>query len=208
MASTRFPGKALAPFNGRPVIAHVIGRVAQVARVDSIVVATSVEPSDDPLVSYVGQLGLPVCRGPLADAFGRFRVCATAYPCDWILRVSADSPLLAPEVIERVIDAASPHDCDLVTTIFPRTFPKGQNAELLRTHTFMAIDSMALTDDDREHVTAYYYRHPDEFRIVNVFSDAPERAALSFAVDTLDDLRRLEELALSGQGDEWRLTAR
>ena len=52
--------------------------------------------------------------------------------------------------------------------------------------------SVLLCDADREHVTAFFYRHPNRFRIVNVASADPTSSAYSLVVDTLDDLRRLE----------------
>lgn len=197
MASARFPGKVLAPLNGRPVVAHVLDRVSVVPGVDAVVVVTSTEPSDDPLAAYVRELGVPVFRGPLTDVFGRFRLCAAANPCEWILRVSADSPMIDPAVLSRVVEART-QGCDVVTTIHPRTFPKGQNAELIRTEALMAVDVADLTNDDREHVTPYFYRHAERFRIVNIVSGNPRLAALSLTVDTPDDLRRLERHAALG----------
>jgi spore coat polysaccharide biosynthesis protein SpsF len=195
MSSSRFPGKVLAPFKGRPMILHVLQRVRTLFAMDSIVVLTSSEETDDPLVSYLEKRGVNVFRGPLTDVFQRFRMCALQFPCEWILRLSADSPLLDASLLERVLSFSTSEQFDLVTTIHPRTFPKGQNAELIRVATFVQIDPEELTPHDREHVTPYFYRHPNRFRIMNLESGDPELAATSLAVDTIDDLRRLERLA-------------
>ena len=203
MSSTRFPGKVLAPLRGRPLIACVIAQVAQVISPAHIVVVTSTEPSDDPLVCYVRELGAPVYRGPLGNVFERFRRCASAHPCNWVLRLSADSPLLDSRVLKAVLSQAEHTDCDLVTTIFPRTFPRGQNAELIRVDTLLHIDVAELSADDQEHVTPFFYRHPNRFRIVNVRSGNPQLAELSLAVDTIEDLRRLE---LWSEADTQRLS--
>lgn len=204
MSSRRFPGKVLAPFRGEPIILHVLRAVQQVSGCDFIVVATSTEASDDPLVAYLNTLGVSVLRGPLANVFARFRQCAERFPCDWILRVNADSPLWSASVGQAVIERARSADCDLVTTIFPRTFPTGQNAEVLRVSTFMAIDAAQLSDDEREHVTQVYYRNPQRFRIVNVESGTPDLAARRLAVDNVEDLLRLEQLSASALAvDSW-----
>jgi len=194
MTSSRFPGKVLAPFRGVPLIRHVLRAVQGVSRLDSIVVATSTDEADDPLVAYLDTLSVTVFRGPLANVFERFRLCALQFPCEWILRVNADSPLWSAHVGQAVIDRASAEDCDLVTTIFPRTFPQGQNAELIRVSAFTAIDPATLSPHEQEHVTQVYYRHPTRYRIVNVESGKAELATCSLAVDTIDDLRRLENL--------------
>ena len=197
MSSRRFPGKVLAPFRGQPIIRHVIGSVTGAAESIPIVVATSIDASDDPLTVYVEGLGVPVFRGALTDVFRRFRDCLDVFPCDWILRISGDSPLLDPRIVKAVVARGVGPEArvDLVTTIFPRTFPTGQNAELIRSDAFRAIDMDALTDDDREHVTPCFYRHPERFAIVNLSSGSPSLAALSFAVDSPEDLHRLEASA-------------
>lgn len=198
MSSARFPGKVLAPLSGQPVIKHVLQRVRSARQVAFIVVTTSIDPTDDPLAYYLERLGETVHRGPLTDVFARFRDCLTIHACDWILRVSADSPCLDVAVLDRVVECSDDVEYDLVTTTFPRTFPTGQNAELIRASTFAAIDRARLDAHDSEHVTAFYYRNPAEFKIKNVASGDPGLAQQSFGVDTIEDLRRLDQLLADG----------
>lgn len=194
MSSRRFPGKVLAPFRGRPIIWHVLDRVAQALPDLARVVVTSTDASDDPLAAYLAHLGVPCFRGPLDDVFERFRRAARAHGASWLLRVCADSPLLDSRVLRAVVDAFDP-SLDLVTTTAPRTFPKGHNAELINAATFAAIDAAELDADDREHVTRFLHRQPQRFKLRNVESGDPSLAALELAVDTIEDLRRLEASA-------------
>jgi spore coat polysaccharide biosynthesis protein SpsF len=195
MSSRRFPGKVLAPFRGQPLIRHVLAAIERALPSVPVVVATSRESSDDPLVSYLRTSSVEVFRGPLDNVFERFRMCLAEHVCDWILRISADSPLLDTGLLQAVVSHADKTNCDLVTTIFPRTFPRGRNAELIQVSTFMTIDTSELSEADREHVTPVYYRNPERFRIVNIQSANPQLAELSLAVDTVDDLHRLEQLS-------------
>jgi spore coat polysaccharide biosynthesis protein SpsF (cytidylyltransferase family) len=64
--------------------------------------------------------------------------------------------------------------------------------ELLRTETFMMLDSRELDASEKEHVTKFYYNHPDRFTIINVESGNPDLSSLNYCVDTPEDLRRLE----------------
>ncbi len=195
MSSQRFPGKVLAPFRGEPLISHVVRRVGQVLSLSDIVVTTSRELSDDPLASYLQGIRVQVFRGPLNNVFERFRLCLAVHPCDWILRVSADSPLLDAGVLKRVIGSAELDDCDLVSTIFPsRTFPSGQNAELIKTSSFLSVTPDQLSPDDEEHVTPFFYRHSDRYRIQGIASRSHETAAFGLAVDSVEDLKRIESL--------------
>lgn len=196
MLSRRFPGKVLAPYRGRPIIRHVMASV-EMAFGDrvALTVLMSVESSDDPLAAYLDHLGVDVFRGSLNDVFDRFRQCLAERPCTWMLRLNADSPLLRPDVLRLVAQKPLEVDCDLITTTFPRTFPSGQNAELIRSEVFRDIPTRELDAGDREHVTQFYYRHASRFRITNIESSNPSWSALSLAVDTPDDLYRLEHLS-------------
>jgi len=195
MSSRRFPGKVLAPFRGLPLVQHVVQAVRRALPVVPAVVLTSQEPSDEPLARYLSAAGIPCFRGPLDDVVERFLRCLDEHPCTWILRVSADSPLLEERVLRAVVSGVERAEVDLVTTTFPRTFPKGQNAELIRAETLRKLAHEPLTAADREHVTPFFYRHPERFRIINVDSGNSDLAALSFAVDTVEDLQRLEEMS-------------
>jgi spore coat polysaccharide biosynthesis protein SpsF len=192
MSSTRFPGKVLAPLCSRPVLAHVVDRVFGAVARDRIVVATSDQPSDDPLAFFARTLGVSVFRGPLTDVFQRFRLCLEKYPCPWFCRISADSPLLDPEIILKVNRCTQGDDVDLATNVFPRTFPRGHSVEWLRSETFVRIETDSLTPDQKEHVTRFYYDNPSKFRIINMESGDRTRASLDLCVDTPEDLKRLE----------------
>jgi spore coat polysaccharide biosynthesis protein SpsF len=192
MASSRFPGKVLAPFHGEPLVLHVVRAVRQALDAQSVVVATSSELADDPLVAYLDSIGVPSFRGPEADVLERFRLCARRFPSTWILRISADSPLLDPAELRAVIEAAG-DGLDLVTTVSPEIVPHGRNAELIRARTLLALEDGELTQDDREHVTPFFYRHADRFAIRTV-TPPPRLGGAALTIDSVEDLRRLEAL--------------
>lgn len=198
MSSARFPGKVLAPFLGRPMISCTIERVAAGLSRDRLVVATSSDPADDPLAAYADELGVPVFRGSRDNVLGRLQACLAAYPCRWFFRVCADSPLVDVDLVRRMSEYAGRADLDLVTNVFPRTFPKGQSLELLEAATFARLDADRLDARTREHVTTVYYEQPSRFRILNVTAAGRSLAALNLSVDTVDDLRRVEALAAEG----------
>ena len=192
MNSARFPGKVLAPFNGRPIITHVIERVAEVLPITHITVATSTEESDDPLVRYLQNIGILVHRGPLENVLARLQSCLKEYDCAWFFRISADSPLLNSRIVRTMLDYRYRSDVDLISNVFPRTFPKGHSVEMLSGGTFLSIDADHATAEEKEHVTKVYYNHPDKFRIINIASTEGDLSHMNLAVDTTEDLQRLE----------------
>ena len=195
MSSSRFPGKVLAPFRGRPIIAHVISRIEAAVPLDQITVVSSTDPSDYPLACYLRELGVAVFRGPLDNVFQRFQMCLEDYPCQRLFRVSADSPLLDGEMIERMLDYSDRDELDLVTNVFPRTFPRGRSLEMLNSTTFSQLGPDQLTTDQKEHLTRVYYDDPARFRILNIESGDPAQARVNLSVDTVEDLRYLESVS-------------
>jgi spore coat polysaccharide biosynthesis protein SpsF len=192
MSSKRFPGKVVAPFRGRPIIACVVSRVAAAIPLEQIIVTTSDEVSDDPLAAYLQQIGVTVFRGPLDNVFERFRLCLDQYPCSWFFRVCADSPLLDSALVHAMMSYANDSSIDLITNIQVRSFPKGCSLELINARTFANLDRASLTAHQREHVTRVFYDHSDDFEIVNIHSGDADLADLRWTVDTVEDLARLE----------------
>lgn len=192
MSSSRFPGKVLAPFAGRPIIAHVIDRVALAIPREYITLATSTEPSDDPLAAYVITMGITVFRGSLNDVFLRFQDCLKQYPCDCFFRVCADSPLLDDSLFRKALTYTIQEGIAIVTNVYPRSFPKGNSIELIYAHQYAAIDPFGLTDEEKEHVTKFFYNHPQDFKIVNFESGNAALSQVNLCVDTIEDMRRLE----------------
>lgn len=194
VSSSRFPGKVLTPFRGEPIILHVVRAAEAAVGRGWVIVATSVDPSDDRLDALLRAQGTPVVRGSLDNVLARFQDAARDCTSEWILRLNGDSPLLDVDVLRRVL-AAADDSCDIVTTIRPRTFPKGRNAELIRRTILLAADAQAADAEEREHLTQFFYRRPEQFRIRNVESTNAALAGESLAVDTPDDLTRLERLS-------------
>ena len=199
MSSSRFPGKVLAPFCRKPIISHVVSRVAQAVPTNQITVATSTEASDDPLALYIESLlGVSVFRGPLDNVFQRMQMCLLEYPCDWFFRVCADSPLVDADLLERMSGFAGRTDLDLVTNVFPRTFPKGRSLEMVSAATFGGLASSSLSPEEEEHVTLHYYANASSFQIVNIESGNPKLSGIDLCVDAIEDIARLEDAVRSG----------
>lgn len=194
MSSSRFPGKVLAPLRGRPLIAHVIERASMVAGPGGVILVTSLEASDDPLVAYAEAcLGVRVFRGDLTNVVRRFQDCLATVPCTWFVRICGDSPVIDHELVSAMLEQVTP-EVDLVTNVGERTFPAGQSVEIIRTAPFRQLVAAELTADEQEHVTLHYYRCPTVYRIRNIRSSAPGRANRPLVVDSMDDLKALEVL--------------
>jgi spore coat polysaccharide biosynthesis protein SpsF len=189
MSSTRLPGKVLAPVLGEPMIGRQLERLARAKRLDRVVVATSTDPSDDPLAAWCEAQGQGVFRGALGDVLDRFHgAMATVPQADTIVRLTADCPLADPQVIDAVIGHHLSTGADYTSnTPAVRTFPHGLDAEVMRREALEIAWREATAPYEREHVTPFIYRHPERFRIESL-SRAPSLAQLRWTVDFPEDL--------------------
>ncbi len=204
MSSERLPGKVLRDLAGRPLLGHLTDRLRSVASVDGFVLATSMSPTDDPIAAFADKEGLACYRGSLADVADRLLRAAEAHGFDAVVRINGDSPLMDPALVAKGVSLFREGGVDLVTNVFPRSFPKGQSVEVIATTLLTKIVAEASTED-REHVTQYIYRNPDLCRIRNFSADMP-RAALQLSVDTIDDFHRIERIIVAGGGQSPQLT--
>jgi spore coat polysaccharide biosynthesis protein SpsF len=188
MSSTRLPGKVLMPLFGAPMIARQIERVSRSRRIDRLVVATSLDPSDDPLERAVRREVIPVFRGALDDVQTRFLGAAQLYgPADHIVRLTADCPLADPDVIDATIDHVLRKGADYGSNTPPhRTFPKGLDVEVMTLTALRDAAAHADGPEDHEHVTWRLHRRPDLYRQAFFSQDADE-GDVRWTVDYPDD---------------------
>lgn len=194
MTSKRLPGKVLCRLAGRPLIDHVIDRARTIPSVTQVVVATSVDASDDRLADHCRDRGVAVFRGSLDDASRRVRDCAETYGCDYFARVNADSPFLDAALIEHGLNRAVADSLDLVTNLRPRTWPYGIAVEVFSARTYRNAYERMDRPEDFEHVSAFFYRHLAEFRYANLVSPDGDHTDARLTIDDEADLVRAEEL--------------
>jgi len=103
MSSTRLPGKVMHQVSGRPMLQYMLARVQKAKLIDGIVLATTVDPSDDILEQLCLKLGLPCFRGSLQDVLDRYYQAAAQFHADVIIRLTADCPLIDPDLIDRTV---------------------------------------------------------------------------------------------------------
>lgn len=190
MGSRRLPGKALAPLAGRPLLGWVLARLQRCARADCQVVATSDLPRDDAIVDYCRSMSVPVFRGSETDVLGRLRMTADAFHLSDVVRISGDSPLLDPRLVDEAIARHLETAAELTTNAYPRTVPNGMSVEVLSHSLLSRMDDCVADADDREHVTPWAYRAENGVAVQGIGAAGgydPDNRRL--VVDTSDDLQ-------------------
>jgi spore coat polysaccharide biosynthesis protein SpsF len=199
MGSTRLPGKVLADLDGRPMVAHCIGRL-RAASVGPVIVATTTRADDDPLADVARTCGASVFRGPDDDVLLRYVLAARWLGVDYVIRATADNPAVDVGTVRRTLDWLIAGDLDHA---IERDLPVGGAVEAVRTSAL--VDALARTADrgDREHVTPFIRRDP-RYHIDQPPAPAPlRRPDVRVTVDTTADLARMRQLLRTAGSGRW-----
>lgn len=185
MTSTRLPGKVLRDLGGTPVLGWVVRAARDSGVLDRVVVATSVDGTDDVVADAARALGADVIRGPLDDVLDRFILAVDAFAPEAVVRLTADCPLLDPAIIAMVVRAFDPKDLDYMSTGIERSLPRGLDVEVCSAEALRVAAAHA-TGADRSHVTSYLYREPSRFRVAGLVFE-PRAGHHRVTLDTVED---------------------
>lgn len=175
---------------GRPMLAHQLERVSRSQELDIVVVATSCDIGDDILGAFCSSMGVPCFRGSEHDVLERYLHAARHYRADVVVRMTADCPLIDPQVIDRVVSALveSASEVDYAANILERTFPRGLDVEAFFMDTLERVARRATSAAAREHVTHHLLRErPDLYSTVSV-RDVEDHSMYRWTVDVPEDL--------------------
>ena len=194
MTSTRLPGKILMPVLGKPLLAYELERLKRVPSLHVLMVATTVNATDDPVVDLCKRLGVPTYRGSEHDVLSRYYEAATEQRADAVVRFTADCPLIDPELSESVIrhylDNADSLDYCAVNV---STYPRGMDTEAFSMKALKEAFEQGHEESDREHVTNYIHTRRDTFRIWTKQSGR-DWGKFRLTVDTPEDFALIQEI--------------
>lgn len=161
MNSSRLPGKVLMPLANKPVLAHIIERLSYCKMIEKIVVATSIEDSDNPVADYCHDKGVDCYRGSLDDVLDRYYQAAKIYHADSILRITGDCPVIDPVVVDAVITGYLSGEYDLYG--LGGGFPDGLDCTVFSFFALKRAWKEANLKSEREHVCPFIENNPQLF---------------------------------------------
>jgi spore coat polysaccharide biosynthesis protein SpsF len=161
-----------------------------------IVLATTSNRADDPVVQLARQEGVSWFRGDEHDVLSRFVGAAQQARADVLVRLTADCPLIDPEVIDRVAGELIAHraGCDYASNVLERTYPRGLDVEAFCCDTLLRMDRLATSQAAREHVTVFCRSERPDLFLLRSVKDTQNNADLRWTVDTEDDLKLIRTL--------------
>jgi len=193
---------------GTTLLGRVLSRLSKAKNLTKIVVATSVDGSDDEIYNYCKTNGISCLRGSLLDVADRYMKAIVTENVPTFVRISGDSPVIDPVLVDYAVDLFNNGDFDLVTNVFPRTYPKGQSVEIVSTEIFIKSYSQFKDISHFEHVTKYFYDYAGEFKIKN-FESAIDYGNVNLCIDTPKDLSNMTNILNSqnNQPADWKSLA-
>ncbi len=187
MTSNRLPGKVLLDVGGKPMILQQLERIKAAREITDIVVATSSDVSDDPLVEVLEKEKVQYFRGSLLNVASRFLDVIREQDSPTVVRLTADCPLTDPDVIDLVIVQHHDYQADYTSNTLRRTFPKGLDVEVFEVPAFENLLQSSLDAFEKEHVTPGFYNGKRNFKLHSVEQEFDHSGA-RWTVDYPEDL--------------------
>ena len=186
MSSERLPGKVIKHLNSIPMIVQIYRRAVKAVNVDKVIVATSLDKTDDALADVCRKYGVPVFRGSLSNVLERFFKCATQENADVIVRLTGDNALIDPALIDKAVAHFKRNELDYLN--YCKELPLGMSAEVF---SYSALAKAYEETDDmecKEHVTLYMYGNGDKFKWEKYSDEKLEdHSDIRLTVDTKED---------------------
>lgn len=195
MTSTRLPGKVLLPILGIPMLSLQLERMRRATSIDGIVIATTVNAADDPIVELCIQQGIAYFRGSEQDVLSRYAEAAQAFGIDVVVRVTSDCPLIEPDLIDKAVDIflQAHGELDYVSNTLQPSFPYGLAVEVFSRQVLDEAHRLAVQHAEREHVTPYIYWRPQQFRLKS-FTHSENLCHHRWTVDTPEDFELVSKI--------------
>ena len=192
--SMRLPKKVLEKIdNNLTVLDYVINQVKYSKKIEKIVVATTNLIEDDSICKYSNLQKIECFKGSSEDVLDRFYHCAKKYSAKTIVRITADNPLIDPNIIDIVIEEFENNQFDLVTNTISRTFPYGTEVEVFSFESLEKAWKNAKKPSEREHVTPYI-RNPKNKFIIKDIKNEENISNIRYTIDKLEDLQVVKEI--------------
>jgi len=195
MTSKRLPGKVLLPAAGKPMLEHLVDRLKVVSSVEEIILATTINNTDDVLVELAESLSIHSFRGDENDVMNRVIGAAESLDASIVVEITGDCPIIDPSIIEHTIQIFHANDTDYVSNAEVGSYPDGMDTQVFTLEALKKSASMTTDPLDKEHVTLHMRNHPEIFS--HVYLVAPPDVywpGLGLTLDEPNDYTLLKKL--------------
>lgn len=196
MGSTRLPGKVMMDLHGHPVIEHVVTRLNRSSLIDKIIIATSFDSNNQPIIDFCKENEIDYFVGSEDDVLDRYYQTAIDNNVDdedILIRITSDCPLIDPFVVDKIIQEHISNKNDYTTNVIECTYPDGLDCEVFNFNVLKNAWINANLSSQREHVTLYIRDNPDKFKLGNVKNNK-DLSSLRWTLDEKEDFIFINEI--------------
>tara|TARA_S200000501_G_scaffold378448_2_gene441112 strand:+ start:636 stop:1364 length:729 start_codon:yes stop_codon:yes gene_type:complete len=194
MLSTRLPGKVLKKINNNKVVLEMISkRLEHVENKTDIIFATSKNKADDKIEEFCRKKKYAFFRGDEKNVLKRYYEAAKSFNLDVVVRCNADCPLIDSKIVNKVILEFLNSDADYVSNILKPSFPVGMHTEVFSFKSLKKAFKEASDEEELEHVTPYFYRNPEKFKLKNV-KHSEDLSHHRWTLDYKEDLNLISKI--------------
>lgn len=193
-SSKRLRGKVLKKIKKKELLKRVVDRASKSKKIKKIIVATSSHKSDDKIEKFCLKKKIDYFRGDLNDVWYRFVKVLKLSKEKSFVRICADSPFIHSKLLDKGIQIFFENNFDIVTNVFPRSYPKGQSIEIFKSSVLIKNYSKLRSNYFKEHFPQFFYKNYKKFRIKN-FKYKVNLSHLNLSVDTKKDFLLANKLS-------------
>lgn len=164
--SSRLPNKVLANIAGKTDLQWVIERVRRSKCIDEVMVITSIERNNLPLIKLCTELDTRVFVGSEEDVLDRYYQAAKLLNPEYVVRITADCPMFDWRYLDMAIEQMD-ENTDYLAEL-TESFPDGLDIEIMRFSSLCEAWREADLKSEREHVTQYIRKHPEKYVLKNL----------------------------------------
>lgn len=195
MTSSRLPGKVLMEFCEKSDLEHIIERLKRSKYLDEVVVATTMNKEDDPIVELCNKIECEYYRGSEEDVLLRVLEAAKSVDSEIIVEITGDCPVIDWRHVDKLIELFFSGEYDYASNAIERTFPRGFDIDIFPVKILEEINVITNSTADHEHVSLYIYTHPEKYRLFNWKADKklnyPE---FEITLDTYEDYQLIKNI--------------
>ncbi|MBI4378780.1 MAG: glycosyltransferase family protein [Nitrospinae bacterium] len=201
MGSERLPGKTLKRVSGKPMLEHIIQRVMSSNNIHTIVIATTNNKKDQPIINLSKRLSISYYAGSEDDVLNRFIGAVESVSTDAeinsaqviVVRICGDNPLIDIRYLDEMINSHMLKCAEYTYNDSP--IPVGTSGEVVNYMILKRVNGIARGGRYREHVTTYILDHLNEFRVNRTTPPAYLKdKTFRLTVDTEEDLKLIRRI--------------
>lgn len=202
LSNTRLPGKALKPIHGKPVLHYLIERLKQIPKISNIVICTTTNSVDDPLIEFCKNEKISFYRGSEKDILNRFLEASQKFNSDFIINVDGDDIYTDPDLINELISEYEKNKPDYIDMI---GFPFGFRSVAFTRDALKKICSLKDTINTETGYRDFFKKNSQIICYDMIFHETKSVSKnLRFSLDYNEDLE-LAEIVIKKLGNNFHL---